>query len=385
MDNYRRVAADFGTLPGVTANATFPHRPRLLPGLPVLHRRAGEAQIGLDPRHAVVISGLSEAATNTLRELDGRFTHAELLDRAGPGGRAALERLLGSLREAGLLEDAAAVSGEHAGVGEAADRIAPDTTSWALRCGIPPRRLAETRRRAVVRLYGDGRLTVATGALLAASGVGRVHVGAGGLVRGEDTGCGYLESDVGAPREDAAATALRRAASTVDTADPGPHRLPDLAVLADAAVPDPGVVAALFADAVPHLLVRVREGIGWIGPLVLPGRTSCLRCLDLHRADRDERWPTVAAQLAGRSQPADLACAQATAALATAQVLAVLHEGSAQLWNAAILLDPGSARTWRREWAPHPDCTCQAANFTPSVLLPSSGCGADAGPETMTG
>jgi bacteriocin biosynthesis cyclodehydratase domain-containing protein len=359
----------------VNANTPNLYRPRLLPGLPVLHRRAGETQIGLDPRHAVVISGLSDAATAVLRELDGRFTRDELLDR---GDHTELVLLLDQLSEAGLLEDAAEpVPG--------GDRIGADTTCWALRTGIQPGRLAETRRQAGILVHGDGRLATAVGALLAAGGVGRVHVAANGTVRGEDTGCGYAESDVGTARQDAASAALLRGASTADTSAPGRRQRPDLAILADASVPDPDVVARLFADGVPHLLLRVREGVGWIGPLVLPGRTSCLRCLDLHRTDRDEHWPVVAAQLAGRRQPADLACAQATAALAAAQVFCVLHEGSAQLWNAAVLVDPCSTRTWRREWSPHPDCTCGAANFTSSVLLPSSGCEVDGTAARMSG
>ena len=35
-----------------------------------------------------------------------------------------------------------------------------------------------------------------------------------------------------------------------------------------------------------------------VGPLVVPGRSACLRCLELHRTDRDPGWPGVAAQLA---------------------------------------------------------------------------------------
>lgn len=34
-----------------------------------------------------------------------------------------------------------------------------------------------------------------------------------------------------------------------------------------------------------------------VGPLVIPGRTSCLQCADLHRTDRDAAWPAVATQL----------------------------------------------------------------------------------------
>ena len=64
-----------------------------------------------------------------------------------------------------------------------------------------------------------------------------------------------------------------------------------------------------------------RDGTGIVGPLVVPGLTSCLRCADLQRCDRDECWPQLAAQLAGQVQQADLAGTQATAAFAAAQAL----------------------------------------------------------------
>ena len=57
----------------------------------------------------------------------------------------------------------------------------------------------------------------------------------------------------------------------------------DLAVLTDYLVADPRVVRELHDADVAHLPVRVRDGIGLVGPLVIPGMTSCLRCADLHR------------------------------------------------------------------------------------------------------
>ena len=52
-----------------------------------------------------------------------------------------------------------------------------------------------------------------------------------------------------------------------------------------------GMVRDLHAAGVPHLPVRVRDGTGLVGPLVIPGVTSCLGCADLHRSDRDAAWP----------------------------------------------------------------------------------------------
>ena len=54
-------------------------------------------------------------------------------------------------------------------------------------------------------------------------------------------------------------------------ARPPRHLVPDLVVLADASAPDPAHVAPLMAAGTAHLPVRLRDGTGVVGPLVLPG------------------------------------------------------------------------------------------------------------------
>jgi len=50
----------------------------------------------------------------------------------------------------------------------------------------------------------------------------------------------------------------------------------DLVVLSDYLVADPRMVRDLHSQGVPHLPVRVRDGTGLVGPLAIPGVTSCL-------------------------------------------------------------------------------------------------------------
>jgi hypothetical protein len=52
----------------------------------------------------------------------------------------------------------------------------------------------------------------------------------------------------------------------------------DLVVLSDNLVADPRMVRDLHSRGVAHLPVRVRDGTGLVGPLVIPGVTSCLGC-----------------------------------------------------------------------------------------------------------
>ena len=159
-------------------------------------------------------------------------------------------------------------------------------------------------------------------------------------------------------------------------AGPAPARLvPDVSVLADAAAPDPVRVAGLHLARVAHLPVRLRDGTGVVGPLVLPGRSACLGCVELHRRARDPGWPAVTARLLDREGSAEPATAAATAALGVAQVLAMLDMGDAG--SGADAAGPGSAQApptlgatleldlavgvlLRRPWTAHPDCTCGA-------------------------
>ena len=59
-------------------------------------------------------------------------------------------------------------------------------------------------------------------------------------------------------------------------------RAPDLVVLTQRQTP--ALAAALVRLRQPHLAVYAGEAIGVVGPLVQPGRTACLNCLDLTRA-----------------------------------------------------------------------------------------------------
>jgi bacteriocin biosynthesis cyclodehydratase domain-containing protein len=203
---------------------------------------------------------------------------------------------------------------------------------------------------------------VALATALAAAGVGQLTVHATGTVQATDLGTGYQPDDLGRSRAAAAADAVRRAAPDVQQ---HPRHQPDLVILTDVVVPDPAVVAELLASRVPHLIAYPLEGRAVVGPLVWPGRSSCLRCAELHRADVDLAWPKLAAQLAGRSTEAALACTLLAAALAAEQVLAVLAGPDTGLpapptWGAALELDPVRGTLRRHPRPAHPRCGCGA-------------------------
>jgi bacteriocin biosynthesis cyclodehydratase domain-containing protein len=331
---------------------------------------AGETQIGTDPRHAVVLSGVPEPLTSVLHGLDGRHTADELMARAGPDHQPVLHDILTDLAELGLLDDAGGDPGAGPPAVPSPGRLTADRTTWMLRAGRHHAGLGRRREQAVVVVHGSGRIAVALATLLAASGVGWVHTVAEGVVQPEDTGSGYLDEDIGHARAEAAERAVRRIASTTRTGRPPPRQRPDLVLITDATVADPRLSAGLAATGLPHLMVHAAEGTGVVGPLVVPGRTSCLRCVDLHNTDTDPCWPALAAQLAAHPQPADLASAQATAAFAAGQALRFLHgsaggDGELPVWGAAMEIDVFTGRSTRVEWRPHERCPCGVARHTP--------------------
>jgi bacteriocin biosynthesis cyclodehydratase domain-containing protein len=138
----------------------------------------------------------------------------------------------------------------------------------------------------------------------------------------------------------------------------------DLVVLSDNLVADPRILRDLHSQRVAHLAVRVRDGTGLVGPLVVPGVTSCLGCADLHRRDRDAAWPAVAAQLRDTVGVADRATLLATAALALSQVNRVIgavrgseSEPPTSL-NATLEFDVHAGSIVVRQWPKHPLCSC---------------------------
>ena len=140
----------------------------------------------------------------------------------------------------------------------------------------------------------------------------------------------------------------------------------NLVVLTDFLVPDPTLVNSLLNQRIPHLQVRVRDDVGLVGPLVLPGLSSCLRCADLHRSSLDPEWPILAAQLIGRPGRASDATIHATAALAHGQIeeLATTLRRPTPgdrppLVDRVLHLQPDPLGVEFSSWPPHPQCGCR--------------------------
>ncbi|MBB3035692.1 hypothetical protein [Hoyosella altamirensis] len=275
---------------------------------PVLVRPCGDVQIGWDPETALLISpppGCSaDALARILRSLDGT-----------------------------MAIDAAVRAGERAG--------ASRTSFLTLLSHL----------RDVGVLAGAGHTTAPEAAAVALAGRGPLaDVLAGALPE-----LGVQVTKFTTPNQQRSQECIARTR-------------PLLVVLTDSALVSPVLNDFLIREQLPHLAVRVRDGRGLIGPLVLPGATSCLRCADLYRTDRDPEWPHIAAQLTGSVTHASPATIHAAAGYALSQVELVLAAarrpndpgplGPPATLGATVEIDPLTVTMTTRDWPRHPLCSC---------------------------
>lgn len=333
----------------------MPHRPMLKPALRRLWRDPASVQLGLDPRRAVVLSGLEHADVALLDMLDGTHDAAELAEVGAPGR---VEDLLSVLDAAHALDDSSTVI-----AARSRPRLEPDLLALSLRHPEPGRAAAIVRARAAteLELLGAGRVGAMIAMIADAAGIGTIRVSDPGPHRGADLAPGMpanLASGAASRGEVAARMLSRR------------HTRPrrtlarSVVVLAPAASVLPPEWLAQVRHR-PHLPIVVRENVATIGPLVVPGTTPCLRCVELARADRDPGWPILTAQLVGQAaaiEACEITLATAAAALASMQLLSWLDDDRAPIAirGGALELSLDDLRLRRQTIHPHPECGCGA-------------------------
>lgn len=184
---------------------------------------------------------------------------------------------------------------------------------------------------------------------------------------------------------------LRDADHTLST----PRRAPALVILCAYDGMDPAQAAPWVRHAVPHLGFTAEGDRIVVGPLVIPplGRdTTCLRCIELHRCDRDSGRASVLAQTtrptlssvpppepdsltaivgpggpvrATPTEPALLAAAASMAALVAAAYLS----GDRLPDGVTVELTSPWPRLDHRRWTRHPHCPDHGA-AVPRAMIP---------------
>jgi bacteriocin biosynthesis cyclodehydratase domain-containing protein len=336
-------------------------RPTLLPGLARAWRGPHTLQLGADSPRAISIDLPDPRVARMLDLLDGRRTERAVLTRIAADGSSAEDArvLLNALHAAGFVLPAADLLPP--ALPEAArQRLIGEATVLAL--DRPPDRPPPgqiLRRRAAARIVitGTGRLAAPIAVALAEAGAGQIHADVAGAVLPSELPGGPLRSgDVGLPRAEAIAAAIRRAAPQTGTRAVR-RGAATLVVQLGYAEPAALLAAAHAQRRQAHLVVALRDGSVVVGPLVRPGGGPCLNCLELHRRDRDPGRPAPAGPYSATAEPCAVATLLAGTGYAVAEALAFLDGGSPATLGASVeIAAPG--RTRRRTWAPHPDCRC---------------------------
>ena len=335
-------------------------RPLLKPALRRLWRDSSTLQLGLTGPHAVVLAGLTAADRTLLELLDGSRDVEALLDAAAEAGadREDARSLLTTLERAGALDDASVPS---PGLGEdERQRLAPDLLALSLRHPDPGAAAAvlERRRRSVVAVHGTGRVGAEVAMLLAAAGVGALACLDDAPLTHADLSPGGLPRIATGTRGDFTALRAERFAGTTRTTTERPAQV-TLAVLTPASSEAMPELVTQVRDE-PHLFACVRDTTGIVGPLVLPGRTPCLRCLALARGERDPHWPLLSAQLIGDpvAEPCDVALAGLVASLTALQALTFIDGTTTAAAGGVLEYDAARGSLRRRSIAVHPGCGC---------------------------
>ena len=350
-------------------------RIQLKPGLQILSRGPATVQIGLDDRHGTLLDGLAQADVEVVRALVDGIDQA-LVTGPLPQGRAAetavrARRIVQALAGSGTLVNSRSGRAALSQVGELRPRLTADAAAWSLahRTGDGWELLAARRRR-TVSIRGSGRTGALLAAALTAAGVGRIDVDdTSPTVATDCVPGGAVPADIGLPRDlvahRAADRALSRPPRDTSPSGAGPSP-PDLVVLLDRSAANAARADQLVGADVVHLSILVRETSVVVGPLVLPGRSPCLRCLDLHRSERDPQWPLVLAQLLAAQQQRhapseETTLALSAAALAALQVLGYLDGVAVPAAVSTTLeIDLPDGLITHRPWSVHDRCGCHS-------------------------
>lgn len=314
----------------------LPVRPWTRDDVPLVWRSDSSIEIGWPPRH-VRLDGIDRAQVAWLLSLAGERELAAALEAGRERGLplAAMRRLLVSAVRAGLVDDASAIPTTLRDVPlPLRDLVAGDVACARYVHGATghARSVIDRRRTAEVGIQGDGPVADALAMVLTSSGVGSI-VGASGT-----------HSSSRRHRQSASERACH--------------------VLCGAPHPDAASDPDAMALDIPHLAVTAAGMRAVVGPLVIPGRTSCLRCRDLHLADADPAWPRIAVQWSRRTPGAVAAgLAHLAGSWAALQVLAVIDAGPAHVevptMDGALVIALPGAMPHHESRPAHPLCGCR--------------------------
>ncbi|MEJ6577304.1 MAG: hypothetical protein QNL49_02590 [Actinomycetota bacterium] len=256
--------------------------------------------------------------------------------------------------------------------------------SWHRSVGIKNSALDLISKRAgfSIILFGANRLALSLFSILKASGFSQIKIIDRNLAQSKrskvqiapDQVCGLAirGADVGLRKEDVLADIARNSQLFSPTDLTFPER-PDFIIATQKVAQDS--MQRWMSEEISHLLIGdlIEEKIV-IGPIVLPGKSPCLNCINLYRAEQLPYFGRLEL-LAGFSNfNLELPSAQVAliAGLVATQVIEFCEVQSGSRLEAASelagitqsinLLDPLNLCGEKRYWQPHSSCGCHSLN-----------------------
>lgn len=173
-----------------------------------------------------------------------------------------------------------------------------------------PAEVLSRRKQNIVFLEKLDATGLAIARALTAAGIGRLISFDQKRVSEKDvTPLGFHKSDISMPRARVAQRMLGKHLEFHSRVSVSLDRV-NLAVIICSDIIPPKSYQRWLARDIPHIAVCFDEEGVEISPLVLPGKTPCLSCLQLHELQSKPNWPVIAPQLLGLDR--DLADAALT-------------------------------------------------------------------------
>lgn len=282
-------------------------------------------QINLDPNHSLLLSGDSVEIRRFLNALDGQHSIADLT-KTFPFAKSVLHKLI----QRGLIETELLDSQTTSKYTKSElDRFITSQRSYqaaATQLDFSQKRLANLTK-AYVAVLTSGPSSALISILLAAQQIGRIKLFAQNDFRASDLPFWISttpKAQVDLPQ------LLKGIFSQIKLNQPPGDQKPDFAIIADQPWLAVEQSIDLINQGIPHLIIEPKVTEVSVGPLVIPGYSSCLKCAEISKSCIDKSWSTMR-QLIGPHQEdqTDWLLLQLAVSFAAAQLIQVIGDGDA--------------------------------------------------------
>lgn len=243
------------------------------------------------------------------------------------------------------------------------ERIAPELGQITWQSGIIDAGVTtlSQRQNIAVDVCGDDRVATLVLALLLGSGVSQSTFALSNLEREiniSDLGTGVFSiSDLGLNLRNRTAELSRTTSLFPISKSASTEKF--LTIIFGA--PDPAKINALLTSNLPHLFISALDATAIrIGPLVIPGKSPCFRCLELSQFDQSPLLSQIhqARTFAPISQ-LNVASATLVAGMIAQSVLNYLDTGLSELIGSQIIIDTGQpCNPQHIAYSINPACGC---------------------------